>query len=104
MKVKIKIQRNQIVISTENNSKTFKSNQNYSDPRLLVGDFEAAQACLTQGAKAMDLIGVFKGKHDVRIEVNDYFGDGIMPLERRVYRELAHCMKIASFELELIKN
>ena len=104
MKVKIKIQRNQIVISTENNSQTFKSSQNYSYPRLLVGDFEAAQSCLSHGAKTMGLIGLFKGKHDVRVEVNDYFGDGITPLERRVYRELAQCMKIASFELELVKS
>ncbi|MGJ8664041.1 MAG: hypothetical protein ACSHWU_10330 [Marinicella sp.] len=104
MKVKINIQRNQFVLKTENKSQTFKASQNFSYPRLLVGDFEAAQACLIQGAKAMGLIGLFKGKHDVRVEVKDYFGDGITPLERKVYRELVHCMKVASFELELVKG
>jgi len=104
MKVNIKIQRNQIVISTEAKSQTFKPSQNYSYPRLLVGDFEAAQSCLTGGAKEMGLVGFFKGKHDVRVEVNDYFGDGIMPIERKVYQELTDCIRVASFELELMRN
>ena len=103
MQVNIKIQRNQFVISTEQKTQTFKSQKTFSYPRMLVGDFAAAHSCLSKGAKSMGLIGFMKGKHDVRVEVNDYFGDGITPLERKVYRKLAQCMKLSSFELEVIR-
>ncbi len=104
MQVNIKIQRNQFVISTEQQSKTFKAHKTFSYPRLLVGDFAAANSCLSAGAKSMGLVGFMKGKHDVRVEVKDYFGDGITPLERKIYRRLAQCMKLASFELEVIRE
>ena len=104
MNIKIKIERNQFIISTEKQVKTFSSSRTFSSARLLVSDFEVAKNCLTRGAKEMGLVGFFKGKHDIRIEVGDYFSDGITPVERQIYRGLVKDLRIKSFELELIKN
>lgn len=104
MQIKVRVERNQVVISTAKQSRTFKASQSYSYPRMVVGDFQAAERCVKEGAQAMGLLGFFKGKHHVRVEVRDYFGDGIMPVERQLYRELVGCLRIEKFELEVLRG
>lgn len=80
---------NRMVVSTDNETRTFLPAQPFSTVRLLIGDFTAAETCLRNALKEMNAFSAFGlRKPRLRIHPKERIEGGLSEIERRVLLEL----------------
>lgn len=89
MDVKVEIYVNRMVLSTDNETRSFVPAQPFSSVRLLVGDFTAAENCLKNALRDMNAFSAFNLRRPrLRIHPKELVEGGLSQIEKRVLLEL----------------
>ncbi|BFM13636.1 hypothetical protein R50072_37890 [Simiduia litorea] len=99
MEVKLQIFKNRIVVSHGDEEVSIVSDEPFSTQRLLVGNFDAAWACVSEAEKKLSIKGIFKPKPKVVVEPKELVEGGISQIEDRVFRELSMALNPKSVEI-----